>query len=48
MFSKITDILEDVYASNRVAIALKDGAKPRPDDLRRLGVREERIQSDYS
>lgn len=48
MFSKITDFLADVSASNRVAIALKNGAKPSRQDLLRLGVHEDRIDADFS
>ena len=47
MFAQLSAILETVYASNRVAIALKNGGVPLKRDLRRLGVREERIRSDF-
>lgn len=48
MFAKFVSMLETVHASNRVAIALKNGGIPLRRDLRLLGVREDRIRADFS
>ena len=48
MFSRYSDIFDNLRASHRVASALNNGRKPNHKDLRTLGVSEERIKSDFS
>ena len=48
MFSRYSDIFDNLRASQRVASALNNGRKPNHKDLRTLGVSEERIKSDFS
>ena len=44
----VVGFLESFRASNRVVLALNSGEKPIYSDLLILGVREERILSDFS
>ena len=48
MFTQFSNIFDNLRASQRVANALNHGRKPNHNDLRTLGVSEERIKSDFS
>ena len=48
MFSNLSIIVDSFHTSRRVANAINNGRKPNHSDLRKLGVSEERIKSDFS
>ena len=48
MFYKFQTILDSIQAGNRVANAINHGRKPSHSDLRKVGVSEDRIKSDFS
>lgn len=47
MFSKVVELIDSFQASTRVARALESGRKPKSNDLRKLGLSEDRIKSDF-
>lgn len=47
MFSNFANLYESFKVSHRVVSALNSGQKPNSKDLRKLGVREDRVKSDF-
>lgn len=47
MFKRFSSLIDVIHVSHNIANAVDNGRKPKPADLRKLGLSQDRIKRDF-